>query len=254
MIEGALIVSLKVVKETLANTMAEKTPLVLLPGLLCDTMLFEAQLAALSNIAEPFIADLTRDDSLAAMAQRVLAAAPARFALAGLSLGGYVAQEIMRRSPERVSRLALLDTSARPDTLEQSARRRGLLELTAKGEFKSVTARLLPLLVHPGRLKDSALIDTITAMAARVGADAFVRQQRAIMGRPDGRADLARIEVPTLVLCGREDQLTPLEVNQEMASLIPSAAFTVIERCGHLSTLERPAEVDAALGKWLVEP
>jgi pimeloyl-ACP methyl ester carboxylesterase len=232
--------------------MADKNPLVLLPGLLCDAALFEAQVAALSNIAEPFVADLTRDNSLVAMARRALAAAPPRFALAGLSMGGYVAQEIMRQSPERVIRLALLDSSARPDTPEQSARRRGLIDLAAVGEFKGVTPRLLPLLVHPDRLKDTALTDAILAMGGRVGPEAFIRQQRAIAGRADGRGDLPRVKVPTLVLCGREDQLTPLEVNQDMASLIPGAVFTVIERCGHLSTMERPAEVDAALGRWLV--
>jgi pimeloyl-ACP methyl ester carboxylesterase len=232
--------------------MAGKTTLVLLPGLLCDMALWEAQVAALSTIAEPWVADLTRDESISGMAHRVLAAAPPRFALAGLSMGGYVAQEIMRQAPERVTRLALLDTSARMDTPEQTSRRRGLIELAQKGEFKGITPRLLPLFVHPDRLTDTTLTGAIAAMAERVGKDAFLRQQKAIMGRPDGRSDLARIAVPTLVLCGREDALTPLPLHEEIAALVPWARLEVIERCGHMSTMERPAEVNVAMGQWLV--
>lgn len=231
--------------------MAEKTPLVLLPGLLCDATLWQAQVAALSDIAQLWIADLTRDESITDMAQRVLGTVPLRFALAGLSMGGYVAQEIMRQAPERVTRLALLDTSARPDTPEQAGRRRGLIELSGRGEFKGVTPRLLPFLIHPDHLKDPSLVGAIMGMADRVGHDGFVRQQKAIMGRPDGRSDLPKIKVPSLVLCGREDALTPLPLHQEMASLIPGAEFVVIDHCGHMSTMEQPAEVTAAMARWL---
>lgn len=231
--------------------MTEKIPLVLLPGLLCDDTLWRAQVAALNDIAAPTIADLTRDDSMDAMARRVLAAAPARFALAGLSMGGYLAQHIARTVPSRISRLALLDTSARADTPEQTARRRGLIELAEKGEFKGVTPRLLPLFLHPDRLQDEALTGTVMAMAERVGKDAFLRQQRAIMSRIDSRPHLPRIDCPTLVLCGREDALTPLALSEEIASLMPAARLEIVERCGHLSTMERPDEVNAALRRWL---
>ncbi len=231
--------------------MAETIPLVLLPGLLCDAALWQPQMTALAAIAEPFVADLTRDDSLPAMARRVLATAPSRFALAGLSMGGYLAQEIMRQAPERVTRLALLDTSARADTAEQAARRRGFIELAQKGEFKGITPRMLPVYLHPDHLKDAAITGTVTAMAERIGRDAYLRQQKAIMARPDGRADLKRIKAPTLVLCGRDDRATPYELNAEIASLIPGATFVAIEHCGHLSTLERPAEVNAAMKSWL---
>jgi pimeloyl-ACP methyl ester carboxylesterase len=200
---------------------------------------------------EPWVADLTLDDSMAAMAQRVLAGAPPRFALAGLSMGGYVAQEIVRRAPERVTRLALLDTSARADTPELTARRRGLIELSQKGQFKGVTPRLLPLLIHPDRLGDEAFTATVMDMAERVGKAGFLRQQTAIMGRPDGRGDLGRIACPTLVLCGRQDALTPPALHEELAALIPGARLVVVEHCGHLSTLERPEEVDEALRRWL---
>jgi pimeloyl-ACP methyl ester carboxylesterase len=232
--------------------MAEKIPLVLLPGLLCDAALWAPQVAALSDIVEASVADLSRDDSLSAMAQRVLSAAPARFALAGLSMGGYVAQEIMRQAPQRVMRLALLDTSARADTPERAAQRRGFIELTHKGQFKGITPRMLPVYLHPDHLKDEALTGAVLGMAERIGKDAYLRQQQAIMNRPDGREDLKRIGVPTLALCGRQDQATPYEVNAEIAALVPGATFVAIERCGHISTLEKPTEVNAAMRRWLV--
>jgi pimeloyl-ACP methyl ester carboxylesterase len=231
--------------------MAEKTPLVLLPGLLCDRELWRSQIEALGDLASPWVADLTLDDSLAAMARRVLATAPHEFALAGLSMGGYCALEIMRQAPARVKRLALLDTAAHADTPEQSSRRRGLIELAEKGDFKGVTPRLLPLFLHPDRLKDSELTGRVTAMTHRVGKEAFLRQQKAIIGRIDSRAFLPRIACPTLVLCGRQDQLTPVALHEEMAALIPGALLETIEACGHLSTMEQPDAVDAALRRWL---
>jgi pimeloyl-ACP methyl ester carboxylesterase len=176
---------------------------------------------------------------------------PARFALAGLSMGGYVALEIMARAPERVIRLALLDTRAQADVPEESKRRRGLIELAEMGQFKGVTPRLLPLFLHEARLDDAALTDTVTRMAQHVGKDAFIRQQHAIMGRRDQMAALVKIHVPTLVLCGREDALTPLADHKAMAAGIAGARLTVVEDCGHLATLERPEEVNAALRRWL---
>jgi pimeloyl-ACP methyl ester carboxylesterase len=232
--------------------MAEKIPLVLLPGLLCDAALWAAQITGLSDIADPWVADLSRDDSLEAMARRVLAGAPLRFALAGLSMGGYLAQEIMRRSPERVTRLALLDTSARADAPERTAQRKGFIEQAQKGEFKGIQPRMLPVYLHPDHLKDSAITAVVLAMAERIGKDGYLRQQQAIMNRPDGRDDLKHIAVPTLVLCGRQDQATPYEHNAEIARLIPGATLVAIERCGHLSTLEKPAEVTAAMRRWLL--
>jgi pimeloyl-ACP methyl ester carboxylesterase len=229
----------------------EKIPLVLLPGLLCDAALWAEQVSALSDIAKPWVADLTRDESLAGMARRVLAAAPARFTLAGLSMGGYLAQEIMRQSPQRVTRLALLDTSARADTPERAAQRRGFIELARKGKFKGIQPRMLPVYLHPDHLQDKALTGAVLAMAERVGKDAYLRQQQAIMNRPDGREDLKRVAVPTLVLCGRQDLATPYELNAEIARLIPGATFVAIERCGHLSTMEKPAEVSSAMRHWL---
>jgi pimeloyl-ACP methyl ester carboxylesterase len=234
--------------------MINKLPLVLVPGLLCDAALWRGQIEDLADIAQPWIADVTRDNSMTAMARRVLAEAPSgRFALAGLSMGGYVAQAILREAPERVERLALLDTSAMADTPEQSVRRRGLIDLAEKGDFKGVTPRLLPLFVHPDRLSDKALTDEVMAMTERVGKDAFLRQQRAIMGRPDNRPNLPKIDCPTLVICGRQDQMTPLDWNADIAALVPGARLEIIEDCGHLTTMERPWETSVALRQWLTE-
>ena len=227
--------------------------LLLLPGLLCDEALWQPQIAALGDLCKPWVADLTRDDSIAAMAARVLAEAPAeRFALAGLSMGGYVAMEIMRQAPQRVTRLALLDTRARLDTPEETERRHELLRLaqTEQG-FTPITNRMLPLLVHPARAKDEALTNIIRGMAERIGVTAYMRQQRAVMSRPDFRPSLPGIQCPTLVLCGRYDAITSLEMHEDLVRLIPRATLTVIEQCGHLSTLERPAEVNVALRDWL---
>ncbi|BBK42988.1 hydrolase [Allostella vacuolata] len=231
-----------------------RQPLVLLPGLLCDAALWRPVTDALAAEAAAVVADLTLDETVQDMARRVLEWAPRRFALAGLSMGGYVAQEIMRQEPERVVRLALLDTSARDDSDEQRRRRRGLIALATQGKFKGVTPRLLPLLVHPDRLEDAPLVETVTGMAERVGRAAFLRQQTAILGRPNGVADLARIDCPTLVLCGRQDALTPPEVHDEMAFHVPGADLVQIDDCGHLAPLERPEAVVAALRAWLARP
>ncbi len=224
--------------------------LLLLPGLLCDGRLWRDQVAALAPPARAVVADLTLDDSLGAMAERALAAAPPRFALCALSMGGYVAFEILRRAPDRVTRLALLDTSARPDTPEQARRRRGLMALARAGTFRGVTPRLLPQLLHPRTLA-GPLAGEVAAMAERVGRDAFLRQQAAILGRPDSRPDLPRIAVPTLVAVGEADALTPPDRAAEIAGLIPGAQLMVLPGCGHLPPMEDPAAVAALLAGWL---
>ncbi|MBI3498959.1 MAG: alpha/beta fold hydrolase [Proteobacteria bacterium] len=233
--------------------MTAPTALLMLPGLLCDAALWEAPIAGLAELARPIVADLTRDDSITAMAQRTLAEAPDKFMLAGFSMGGYVAQEIMRQAPERVLRLALIDTSSRPDTQEQHQRRQALIKLATSGRFRGVTPQLLPFLIHPKRMEDAALAQTVMDMAERVGRDAFLRQQTAIMNRPDGRADLVRIHAHTLVLCGAEDAITPVELHREMAAGIADSRLIVVADSGHLSPLEQKEPVVAALRRWLTD-
>ncbi len=235
----------------MADARTDRPALLLCPGLLNDARVFAPQLAALGARVDSRVADLASNESLAEMAEAALAQAPPRFALLGFSMGGYVAFEILRRAPERVVRLALLDTSARPDTPEQTAQRQALLRLARTGTFKGVTPRLLPRLVHPSRLADPTVTEPIFAMAASIGRDGFLRQQTAIMGRPDNRSLLAAIRVPTLVLCGRDDQLTPPALSEEVAAAVPGAELVLVDECGHVSPLERPDIVTAALAAWL---
>jgi pimeloyl-ACP methyl ester carboxylesterase len=184
------------------------------------------------------------------MAARALAAAPQRFALAALSMGGYLAFEILRQAPARVTRLALFDTSARPDSPEQARRRRGLMALTRSGQFRGVTPRLLPQLVHPDNLA-GPIGQAVMEMAERVGREAFLRQQAAILARPDSRPDLAGIRLPTLVAVGEADALTPPELAEEIAAGIPGAVLHRIAGCGHLPPMEAPEATTALLRDWL---
>jgi len=230
---------------------SEALPIVLVPGLLCSARLFAEQLPALVAIGPTTVADTTRDASMAEFAQRILADAPPRFALAGLSMGGYIAFEIVRRAPERVAKLALLDTSARADLPAQLARREELIALAQGSGLPAVVEQLFPLFVAPARRDDAALHALVHQMAAEVGPAAFARQEVAIASRPDSRPTLATIACPTLVLVGAEDLATPPELSAEIGDAIPAARRVVIPACGHLSTLERPQEVTAALVAWL---
>lgn len=229
-----------------------RLPLLLMPGLLCDAALWAHQIETLSDLALPMVADLTQADTIAAMATQVLAAAPARFALAALSMGGYVAFEIMRREPARVAGLCLVDTTARPDTEEQRARRRALLHLARSGKFKGVTPRLIPTLVHPDHAGDPAIAGVVMAMAERVGRDAFIRQQSAIIGRVDSRPGLSAITAPTLCIVGEQDQVTPPDRLAEVAAAVPGARFAQISPCGHLAPLEQPGKVSMLMREWLM--
>lgn len=235
----------------MAVSRVDRPTLVLCPGLLNDARVFAPQIAALGSRVDCMVVDLASHESLVAMASAALAQAPARFALLGFSMGGYVAFEILRRARERVTHLALLDTSARPDTPEQTAQRQAMLRLAQTGAFKGVTPRLLPRLVHPARLDDPSVREPIFAMAASIGRDGFLRQQVAIMGRPDNRPLLSSVLVPTLVMCGREDQLTPPSLSQEIAAAVPDAELVLIEDCGHVSPLERSEIVTTAIEAWL---
>jgi pimeloyl-ACP methyl ester carboxylesterase len=229
-------------------------PTLLLPGLSVTSRLYEAQIPALWQLGPVMIADHRRDDSIAAIARRVLNDAPPHFSLVGLSMGGYVAFELLRQAPQRIARLVLLDTSARPDTAVQSARRQEMIELARTGRYGEIAELSYPLLVHPDRLDDQTLRELLRSMAQDTGADAYIRQQTAIMHRCDSRPDLAAIDCPTLVLVGEADQLTPPALAQEIAAGISGAQLAVVPGSGHLLTLEQPQRVTAALVAWLGGP
>ncbi len=228
------------------------TPLVLVPGLLCDERLWRHQVEGLADLAgQVLVPDVTGHDSMAGMARSILEAAPETFSLAGLSMGGYVSLEVMRQAPDRVEALALLDTSARPDTPEQTEARLALIKLARAGRFDQVWRTLLPKVVHPDRVEEPEIRSTVREMAHAVGPEGFEQQERAIIGRPDSRGDLPGISCPTLVLCGRDDALTPPHLHEELADGIPGASLRQIDNYGHLSTLERSEAVTSAMREWL---
>ncbi len=231
--------------------MHDAQPILLIPGLTATPRYYAPVIPALWKFGPVMVADHTRDDSVAAIARRVLAAAPPHFALAGHSMGGYIALEVMRQAGERVAKLALLDTAARADTPEQTERRRQQIALAAGGRMKAVVDLQFPNLVHPARRGDEALRRACDLMAEETGAEAFIRQQTAIIGRPDSRPSLAAVRCPTLVLVGEQDAVTPPERSQEMAAAIAGARLVVVPECGHMCALEQPERVTQELVRWL---
>lgn len=227
-----------------------RIPLLLLPGLLCDARLWRDQVVGLAGLAEVAVPDLTLDDSVGAMAARVLAQAPERFALGALSMGGYVAFEILRQAPRRVSRLALLATSARADPPKRAAVRRASLALAERGRFAGVTRKLLPQLVHASQV-DTPVGEEVMAMAERVGRDAFLRQQRAILERPDSLPLLPALAMPTVIGVGDDDRMTAPEESRILRDGIAGARLHVFTGCGHLPPMEKPQETTELLRAWL---
>jgi pimeloyl-ACP methyl ester carboxylesterase len=228
-----------------------KMPLILLSGTLCDATLWGHQLTHLHDVAQVSVGDLTRDAALSGMARTVLQVAPLRFALAGLSMGGVIAFEIMRQAPDRVLRLALLNTNARAFTPEQRTRWQGLVDIALQGRFSDIVERIWLDMIFSGRQVGAELRAVIQRMAKDVGAEAFVRQVQSQLDRPDSRPMLAQISCPTLVLAGRQDETCPMGLHEEMANAIPYAHLVVVEQCGHYSVLEQPQAVTALLRYWL---
>jgi len=224
---------------------------VLIPGLLGSARMYAAQIPQLWRAGPVMIADHTRDDSMGAIARGILGTAPPRFALAGLSMGGYIAFEILRQAPERIAKVAFLDTSARADTPEQTAMRRAQMTLASQGRLAEVVEQQFPRLVHQNHRADPALRQVFTLMAEDVGAAAFIRQQTATLGRSDSRSTLGSIRCPTLVLVGEDDELTPPERAGEIAAAIHGARLVTVPQSGHMSTLEQPDAVARTLLQWL---
>jgi pimeloyl-ACP methyl ester carboxylesterase len=233
------------------EALSENLPTVLVAGLNCSARLYADQIPALWQFGPVSVADHRRDDSMAAMAQRILAAASPRFALVGLSMGGYVAFEIMRQAAGRVAKLALLDTGARGEAPERTEQRMPLIALAKTGRFAQILESQYPTLVHRSRHGDAALKATVRAMNEETGAEAYLRQQQAIMTRADSRPGLGAIKCPTVVLVGDSDEATPPDLAREMAAGIPGAKLVVVAECGHLSTIERPDAVNKALVGWM---
>lgn len=230
---------------------ARSAHLLLVPGLGCTADLFAAQITALHGDLAISVTDHTRHNTIAAISRAILATAPNRFALCGLSMGGYIAFEMLRQAPDRVERLALLDTTALSDTPEQAERRLKLIGLAQSGEFHAVRDILWPLFVHPARHGDLSLKRAVFAMMDETGPETFIRQQKAITSRPDSRSSLAAIRCPALVLVGNEDALTPVAAAQTISDGIRGSKLAIVPECGHLSAMERPDAVSEALRAWL---
>jgi pimeloyl-ACP methyl ester carboxylesterase len=231
--------------------MDQTTPLLLVPGLASSARIYAPVLPALWRFGPVMVANHIRDDSMAAIARRVLSEAPPRFALAGHSMGGYIALEIMRQAPERVLRLALINTQARPDTPEATQRRRVLMERAKRGELRAAREEMFPELVHPSRRDDSDIRRLVHEQGDDVGVEGYLRQQAAIIARVDSRPTLATIKCPTLVLTGDQDNTIPNAFSKEMADGIAGAKLVVLANCGHLPQPEQPEATAQALTGWL---
>jgi pimeloyl-ACP methyl ester carboxylesterase len=234
-----------------------KTALLLVPGMLCSPRLYAEQVAALSGEAEVVVPDWRRAplaiwDGWESAARWVVDQMPVgEFALAGLSLGGMLAVEIMQFAAERVTKLALLDTGMRSQSEADRAIRRARIRLATEGHFELVLGMQMSRFIPAYRLPDKKLVDAVMAMCGEIGVEIYKRQEELAAIRADRRPDLPRIKCPTIVVCGRDDAATPLFLSEEMAAAIGGSELIVIEQCGHLVTMEKPEETNAILRRWL---
>jgi pimeloyl-ACP methyl ester carboxylesterase len=229
-------------------------PIVFLPGMMCDARLFAPQIASLSRLAPVMVAPISSGERIEDIAQLLLAMLPPKFALVGLSMGGIVAMEIMRRAPDRVTRIALLDTNALSETPQSAAAYEPWIIGARAGRLEDVLRDMMRpdfLAAGPARM---TVLNQFFDMARDQGAEVFIRQCRALQRRRDMQSTLRRCKVPALVLCGAEDGLTPVKRHQFMAELIPYAQLHIVEGAGHLPTLEQPEAVTHALANWLTQP
>ncbi len=230
-------------------------PLVLVPGLMCDAAVWEPLFPHWPQDLECHVVDPGARDSLTVMAQRLLEQAPPRFALAGHSMGGRVALEVMRLAPTRVAGLALLDTGYLPlpkgaAGAQEIAKRHALLQIARERGVRAMAAQWVQGMVQPARLPDTALIESILKMFERRTAETFAAQLQALIRRPDASDVLPTVRVPTLIACGRDDTWSPVSQHEAMQRLMPRATLRVIEDAGHMVQMERPQETAAILQAW----
>jgi len=229
-------------------------PLLLLPGLLCDETIWAPQLRALAEYSPRAVPGFSGARSIRAMAERSLALAPPVFSLVGHSMGARVALEVAALAPDRVERLALLDTGVHPPTPAEAAKRHALLDVARRDGIAAMVDLWLPPMVHPARRGDESFMAPLRSMAAAGGPGRYEDQVTALLDRPDPRPFLPQIDCPVLVGAGREDEWSPAEQNRAIAAAIPGAEFVVFDRCGHMAPVEAPDQVNAALRRWLQPP
>lgn len=231
--------------------MSKSLPLILVPGLICSPRIYAPQIPALWQNGPVILANHIRDNTIAGIAKLILDEAPDEFAIAGHSMGGFISLEVVRQAPQRVKRLALLSTSARPDTPEATERRKGWIAETKAGGYHAVIDKLFSNFVHPSSVKDANLQKIVHDMGDDVGPEAFVHQLEAIMMRADSRPLLPSIKCPTLVLTSDTDNTVPNAFSTELAEGISGAKLVVIPDCGHLPQLEKPEAITTAMLDWL---
>ena len=228
-----------------------KQNLVLIPGLVCDEQVWRHQAEFLSDIAEIIIPPVVKSSTMFGLAEEVLATSAETFAVAGFSMGGYVAMEMYRQAPERISRLALLDTTARDDTKIKAEARINAIQACEDGKFENVIDGMISILLHPG-VQQTPVSEIVPRRAGRVGSEAFVRRHRAMQSRQDSRDLISSCNIPVRAICGRQDAMCSVEEHEEMANLAKYGRLSVIEECGHMTILERPHAATALLRDWLI--
>jgi pimeloyl-ACP methyl ester carboxylesterase len=231
--------------------MSQRPTIILLPGLLCDASIWDAQVRALEPFADVVVADVSQHDSITAMAHSALALAEGPVIVVGHSMGARVAMEMVRLAPERVVKLALIDTGIHPRREGEETSRQVMVDLAFNEGMEALADRWLPPMVHEGRINDRALMEPLKAMVLRATPEQHERQIRALLNRPDARGAIADIACPTLVMVGRQDRWSPLAQHQEIAALVPKAELVIIEESGHMSLVEQPEQVSDALLRWL---
>lgn len=225
--------------------------LYMLPGLLCDETVFAPQVAGLSDAIDVRVPRFLGLDCLIAMAQHVLDIAPQRFSIAGFSMGGRVAFQIMAMAPERIERFCAFDTAPGPKAEGEEIKRQAIIDLAYREGMGALAAAWLPPMLHPSRRADPAFMEPLTAMVLRSTPEIHEKQIRALLNRPDARPVLPTIACPTLIACGRDDEWSPLALHEEMAAAIPNARLEAFDVCGHFLPLEQPEGFNKALRKWM---
>lgn len=232
------------------STGSDRT-IVLIPGLTCDARFWAEQRAPLARFGEVVVPRLHDEVSIGAMAAVTLAAADGRLDVVGHSMGGRVAFEVVRRAPERVRSLAVLDTGAHPAPAGEREQRRGRIEIAEAGGMEALAANWVPAMLHPSRRSDRRLVDAISEMVASFTVEQYIGQIHALLGRPDARRVLPSIACPTLVACGRADEWSPLAQHEEITAEVPGARLAVIEDAGHMVAMEQPEATTRLLAEWL---
>ena len=229
--------------------------LLMIPGTLCDALLFQHQLEGLADLANCKVVSNSGADTLEEVAANIIREEEQeQFSVLGLSYGGIIAFEIWRQAPEKINKLILMNTNHRKPSEQTRANQQRFLGMSALGEFTEITTDFLKdAMLHPKNAKNKVLRETVLQMAINTGKEAFFRQIKAQLNRPDSRPDLPNIECPTLVITGRQDQVCTPAIHEEIARLMPNAQLEIVEECGHLSTLEQPLQVNQIIRNWWLE-